>query len=142
MKTQLNLGKNQIARNLNNYRMAKPTEDFWTEWNSNKEQLKSEGVSVFKRGTEFYVAIYDGTKSTQEELDKQNADNFAEVKSGLLSKIFDISEHAYEKDINEAVEIVENATSFADFDNLKYLIDGVDYMLAEVQDDIFQDLLG
>lgn len=142
MTTQLNLGKKQIARNLNNYRMACPTEEFWAEWRSNKEQLKSEGVSVFKKGSEFYVAIYDGSMSTQEELDKQNADNFAEVKSGLISRIWDISEHAYEKDIDEAIEIIESAESFADFDSLRYLIDGVNYMLAEVQDDIFQNLLG
>lgn len=140
MKTQLKLGKKQIARNLNNYRMAEPTEEFWAEWKENKTALKAEGVSVFKRGEDFYIAVYDGTKSTIKEYEQQQSNNFKELKRVFIGEIAGC-EHAYQRDIDDAINIIERAMNYESFEPLRYLLSNLDYILAEVEDICFRHLL-
>jgi hypothetical protein len=61
-----------IAKNLNYFRQAEPTEAFWDLWKSNKDELKALGLSVYKPENQFFV--YDWSrkdKATQEQYDAQ-----------------------------------------------------------------------
>lgn len=81
----LTFGREFIAVNLNRYRMAEPTPEFWDFYKEHKEELKAEGFSVFKH-PEIGFMVYDWrnkSKATQEELDAQKAEQEAHEKKRL-----------------------------------------------------------
>lgn len=135
----LTLSNVQVARNLNTYRMAKPTEAFWAEWKANKTALKEAGVSVFKRNGKFFIAVYDGNKSTQEAYDKQEAEHFARLKAKLQCVINGCN--AEESDIENACEIVDKAKVYSDFAGLNDLIFGVEQLITDCEDELFYELI-
>lgn len=136
-KLNLKFGRTLIARNGNNYRMACPTEDFWSLWKEHKEEIKKMGYSVFKRGGNFYIAYYDGSASGREAYEEQERENFQRVKRDLETTIWGYDGRAREKDIYEAIEIVKGAKTYSDFDSLNHLMHGVDDMIEEAQDSLF-----
>lgn len=135
----LTLSHIQIARNLNTYRMAKPTEAFWTEWKKNKTALKEAGVSVFKRNGKFFIALYDGNKSTQEEYDKQEAEHFARLIGKLQVAVLGCN--ADDDDIDKAYEIISTAKVYSDFAGLNDLIFGSEQMITDAEDELFFELV-
>jgi len=65
-------GRKHIAVNGNFYRVAKPTEEFWTFYKENKEELKKQGYSVYKHN-EYGFCVYDWTdktKATAEQIEQ------------------------------------------------------------------------
>jgi hypothetical protein len=69
----LKFGREFIAKNLNRYRMAEPTEDFWDFYKENKAELKAAGFSVYKHADLGFM-VYDWRKTekaTQAEFDAQ-----------------------------------------------------------------------
>lgn len=67
-------GVYEVAKNLNYFRRSYPTEAFWSYYREHKDELKAEGISVYKLDGTFYV--YDWSrkdKATQEEYDAQEA---------------------------------------------------------------------
>jgi hypothetical protein len=84
---KLEWSEQKIAKNLNYYKMAKPTEEFWTAWKTNKEELKSTGISVFK-GEDGQFNVFDWSckdKATQAEYDEQQ--RIAELKKSIYESI-------------------------------------------------------
>lgn len=136
MKTQLQFGKQLIAKNLNNYRVARPTESFWEEWKLNKEELKKEGVSVFKKFGKFYVSLYDGSKSSQIDYDKQENHRFYRIKVLFSCNIMG-QEHVSQKEIDDAVETVERAQGYYDLDMLRHFYENYDYVRSEIEEEVF-----
>jgi hypothetical protein len=64
-----------IAKNLNWFRIAHPTEKFWNAWEKRKDKLKKQGLSVFK-GEYGKFRVFDWSetkKATQKEYDAQEA---------------------------------------------------------------------
>jgi hypothetical protein len=139
MNTQLQLGTVRIAKNLNCYRMAIPTEAFWAEWKANKEGMRAEGVSVFKRGGSFYVAIYDGTSATQEAYDKQEQEAFAFVRSYVLSEV--MAYDGLEEDSDYAYDVISAAATYEDISRASAVFEGIERLIAEAQDALFNSLL-
>lgn len=136
---QINLkfGSVQIARNLNTYRMARPTEEFWSAWKTDKAELKSAGYSVFKRGEEFFVALYDGGKGTATDYLNQQEANFSAVKKEIAAEILGYDGRAYESDIDEALRIVDSAQTMSDFEELDGLLCNWQRVVEEAEDAVF-----
>lgn len=135
----LTLSHTQIARNLNTYRMARPNEAFWQEWKKNKTALKEAGVSVFKRNGKFFIALYDGNKSTQEAYDKQEAEHFAKLIGKLQVAVLGCN--ANDDDIDKAYDIISNAKVYSDFAGLNDLIFGSEQMITDAEDELFFELV-
>lgn len=67
-------GVYEVAKNLNYFRRSYASEAFWTYYRGHKDELKAEGISVYKLDGTFYV--YDWSrkdKATQEEYDEQES---------------------------------------------------------------------
>ena len=67
-------GVYEVAKNLNYFRRSYASETFWNYYREHKDELKAEGISVYKLDGVFYV--YDWSrkdKATQEEYDAQEA---------------------------------------------------------------------
>lgn len=65
-------GVYEVAKNLNYFRRSYASETFWNYYREHKDELKAEGISVYKLDGVFYV--YDWSrkdKATQEEYDEQ-----------------------------------------------------------------------
>lgn len=135
----LTLSHIQVARNLNTYRMAKPNEAFWNEWKKNKTALKEAGVSVFKRNGKFFIALYDGNKSTQEAYEQQEAEHFARLIGKLQVAVLGCN--ANDDDIDKAYEIISTAKVYSDFAGLNDLIFGSEQMITDAEDELFFELV-
>lgn len=135
----LTLSHIQVARNLNTYRMARPNEAFWNEWKKNKTALKEAGVSVFKRNGKFFIALYDGNKSTQEAYEQQEAEHFARLIGKLQVAVLGCN--ADDKDIDKAYEIISSAKVYSDFAGLNDLIFGAEQMITDAEDELFFELV-
>lgn len=81
-------GVYEVAKNLNYFRRSYPTEAFWSYYREHKDELKAEGISVYKLDGTFYV--YDWSrkdKATKEEYDEQEAKKNREYFNELLLAI-------------------------------------------------------
>lgn len=97
---KLKWSKPRLARNLNWYRKAEPTEEFWQWYNGEeddpdyrqkqKEFLKQNGISIYKEYDNW--GLFDWNfkeKGTQEEYDQQQEDREKELCKVLLQTLID-----------------------------------------------------
>lgn len=135
----LKFGEKLIAKNLNTYRMARPTEEFWTEWKSNKSKMKTDGYSVFKRGGKFFVALYDGGKATFADYVDQEKAAFAAVKKELEQYLFGFNGIAPESDLEESIRIVRTALDRYDFEALDGLLNNWNRVVEDAENAVFDE---
>ena len=95
---KLQWSKPRLAKNLNWYRKAEPTDIFWEWYNGEddnpeyrrkqKEFLKQNGVSIYKEFDKFGLFDWNFEESgTQEEYDKQQKEREEEVCSMLYNEL-------------------------------------------------------
>jgi hypothetical protein len=128
----LTFGREFIAKNLNRYRMATPTPEFWDYYKEHKEDLKSAGFSVYKH-TELGFMVYDWRskeKATQADFDAQEKEREEYEKHRLQCAIdllrADVDERAA-KD-----ETVGDITTWNEFhEEMARLYDNPDYTWRE-----------
>lgn len=107
-------GVYEVAKNLNYFRRSYPTEAFWSYYREHKDELKAEGISVYKLDGVFYV--YDWSrkdKATQEEYGEQETakkDKIAKQKEDYFNELSQmVIEHT---DGNVWPETVEEAEEY------------------------------
>ena len=82
---QLSWSSPAIAKNLNRFRKAEASDDFWGAWKEEKENIKNAGFSVYKEGNIFYVFDWSNKiKATQEEFDAQEKEREAKEQQKFL----------------------------------------------------------
>ena len=135
----LKFGKKLIAKNLNTYRMAKPSEEFWVAWKSNKTEMKTAGYSVFKHGKEFFVALYDGGKAVFADYVDQEKATFAAVKKELEQYLLGFDGIAPESDLEESVRIVRTALDRYDFEALDGLLNNWSRVVEDAENAVFDE---
>ena len=65
-------GVYEVAKNLNYFRRSYASETFWTYYRGHKDELKAEGISVYKLDGVFYVYDWSRTdKATQADYNEQ-----------------------------------------------------------------------
>ena len=135
----LKFGEKLISKNLDTYRMAKPTEEFWAAWKSNKAEMKTAGYSVFKRGKKFFVALYDGGKATFADYVDQDKATFAAVKKELEQYLFGFDGIAPESDLEESIRIVRTALDRYDFEALDGLLNNWSRVVEDAENAVFDE---
>jgi hypothetical protein len=92
---KLNWSAYKIAKNLNFYRYAEPTEQFWENWKTSKDLLKSEGISVRKEDSGKFL-VYDWSRQ-----DKAPMSNYItqEANKERKKKIWEEVIEKYEFDV-------------------------------------------
>jgi hypothetical protein len=153
---KLNWGKYRIAKNLNYYRIAEPTEAFWEKWKADKEQFKNQGISVYKNDSgEFKV--YDWSKkekATQEEYDKQEA--IKERKAAIWEQIKTENElQKYRntilgyiddqyKNCRQKYQLIDEIDSAKDIDELYNILEpeakNIEQMWESITTDVYSSL--
>ena len=119
----MKFGKKLISKNLKNYRLAKPDNDFWEKWRANKEEMKAQGYYVNKEHNTFYVAFYDRTTATQEEYDAQELNKLNGIKNVFFDFLKSVHGKAAEEEIQKAENILNNAKNIDDLHQLDYAFD-------------------
>lgn len=102
-----------IAKNKNFYTMTELPDGFWNEWKSNKDEMKAQGNSPFKRAGKWYLSKFTKEKATEEQYKEFNK-NQLELFIGFLNlepetneqiKVFEKVQSA--ETVNDAVEIIK-----------------------------------
>lgn len=122
-------GVYEVAKNLNYFRRSYPTEAFWTYYREHKDELKAEGISVYKLDGTFYV--YDWSrkdKATQAEYDEQEAKKNRRYFNELLLAISENT--SYEPTTIEEVE-----------DYIRQNAKNPQYMLNEAREAAFNNAI-
>ena len=109
-----------ISKNLRNYRLARPDNDFWEKWRANKEEMKAQGYYVNKENNTFYVAFYDQTTATQEEYDDQELNKLNGIKNVFFDFLKSVHGKVDEKEIKKAENILTGVKSIEDLHQLDY----------------------
>lgn len=100
-------GVYEVAKNLNYFRRSYASEAFWNYYREHKDELKAEGISVYKLDGEFYV--YDWSrkdKATQEEYDEQEEAKNRKYLTELALQISDVTQWE-PKTIAEAEDFIK-----------------------------------
>ena len=95
---KLKWSKPRLAKNLNRYRKAAPTEEFWSWYNGESDDpeyrkkqnafLKQNGLSIYKEYGQFGLFDWNfDEKGTQEDYDKQQKEREEEIRSKLYSEL-------------------------------------------------------
>ena len=116
----MKFGKKLISKNLKNYRLAKPDNDFWEKWRTNKEEMKAQGYYVNKEHNTFYVAFYDRTTATQEEYDAQELNKLNGIKNVFFDFLKSVHGKVDEKEIKKAENILTGVKSIKELHQLDY----------------------
>ena len=114
MTTTVKKGKKLISKSLETYYICEPTKEFWAEWKTSKDDLKKDGVRVFKDRRCYYVAIYDGGKATRAEFEKQEQERFKSFKSHAIDYLHYAS--ICEERIKEVISIISNAKNMREIE--------------------------
>ena len=136
----LKFGANRISKNLTVYRMARPTEAFWSAWKADKTGMKNAGYSVFKRGKEFFVSVYENgkTASFAEYIDQEKA-IFSAIKREIENDLLGYDGRANDDDLEQALLIVRTAGDRYDFEGLSAYLSNWEATVSDAEDSVFDD---
>lgn len=126
----MKFGKKLISKNLKNYMLAKPDNDFWEKWRTNKEEMKAQGYYVNKEHNTFYVSFYDRTTATQEEYDEQELNKLNGIKKVFFDFLKSAHGKAAEEEIQKAENILNGVKSIEELHQLDYAF-AVDAVVKE-----------
>lgn len=136
----LKFGATKIAKNLTVYRMARPTEEFWMAWKADKTDMKNAGYSVFKRGKEFFISVYEnGISASYAEYVDQEKAIFSAVKAEIENDLLGYDGRANDDDLEQALLIVRTAGDRYDFENLAAYLSNWEATVSDAEDSVFDD---
>ena len=128
---KLKWSKPRLARNLNWYRKAEPTEEFWQWYNGEeddpdyrqkqKEFLKQNGISIYKEYDNW--GLFDWNfkeKGTQEEYDQQQEDREKELCKILLQTLIDRTSSEPEKTFLSMKKELERCDTVEELEDYAY----------------------
>lgn len=136
----LKFGANRISKKLTVYRMARPTEEFWSAWKADKTGMKNAGYSVFKRGKDFFVSVYENgkTASFAEYVDQEKA-IFSAIKAEIENDLLGYDGRANDDDLEQALLIVRTAGDRYDFEALAAYLNNWESTVSDAEDSVFDD---
>jgi hypothetical protein len=140
METKLDWSDIFIAKNLNRYRKARPTKEFWEEWRVNKDAIKAEGYSLYKENDKFHVFDWrDKVKATPEEYGAQEEAKLQIYKDEAIY-IARGDGHLPEHILDEVVDEINGASdidTIADIIDNKISIGGAWDMICQEAETLF-----
>lgn len=114
-----------IARNGNFYTISELPEGFWTEWKTNKDEMKAQGNFPFKRNGAWYLSRFTKEKATDDQI-KEFKQNQLETFIGYLNlepqteeqiKVFEKVQNA--ETVDDALNIIKvNSELFENSESL------------------------
>ena len=113
-----------IAKNGNFYTMSELQDDFWADWKANKDELKAQGYSPFKKNGKWYLSKFTNEKATAEQIKEFNRDQLEKFIGYLnLEPTTDEQIEFFEKvqsslTVNDAVELIKTTDLFEDAESL------------------------